>query len=137
MNEQQIREIVEAAFKSHFGDVKLLRVNVRHGFDYDDDPVVDVNVIYDGKVEQLNGAGIVGVRSEVVTKVWREMEVPPASPMSTSSPGPTSGVATRRRSDAMAAAAGRGAVLPPLGRAARECCGAAGSGRALRARVHA
>ncbi len=55
--------------------------------------------------------------------------------MSTSSPGPRSGVATRRRSDAMAAAAGRGAVFPPLGRAARECCGAAGSGRALPARA--
>jgi len=80
VNEQQIREIVEAAFKSYFGDVKLLMVNVRHGFDYDDDPVVDVNVIYDGKVEQLNGAGIVGVRSEVVTKVWREMEDSPGFP---------------------------------------------------------
>ena len=81
MNEQQVREIAEAAFKSHFGDVKLLTVNVRRGFDYDDDPVVAVNVIYDGKVEQLSGAGIVGIRSEVVTKVWREVEDSPGFPL--------------------------------------------------------
>ena len=81
MNEQQVREITEAAFKSHFGDVKLLGVNVRRGFDYDDDPVVAVNVIYDGKVEQLSGAGIVGIRSEIVTKVWREVEDSPGFPL--------------------------------------------------------
>ncbi len=56
MNEQQVGEIAEAAFRSHFGDVKIVRVNVRRGFDYDeDDSMLDVNIIYDGKYEQLNG----------------------------------------------------------------------------------
>ncbi len=80
MNERQIREIAEAAFKSHFGDVKLFRVNVRRGFDYDDDPVVDVTIIYDGKYEQLNGAGLVDVQREVVDKAWREAEDSPGFP---------------------------------------------------------
>ena len=31
MNEQQIREIAETAFKRHFGGVKLLGVNVKPG----------------------------------------------------------------------------------------------------------
>ena len=80
MNEQQVGEIAEAAFKSHFGDVKLFRVNVRRGFDYDDDPVVDVTIIYDGKYEQLNGAGLVDVQREVVDKAWREAEDSPGFP---------------------------------------------------------
>ena len=80
MNEQQVGEIAEAAFKSHFGDVKLFRVNVRRGFDYDDDPVVDVTIIYDGQYEQLNGAGLVDVQREVVDKAWREAEDSPGFP---------------------------------------------------------
>ena len=81
MNERQIREIAEAAFKSHFGDVKLFRVNVRRGFDYDDDPVVDVTIIYDGKYEQLNGAGLLHVESEITSKVWYEREDSPGWPL--------------------------------------------------------
>ena len=82
MNEQQVGEIAEAAFKSHFGDVKLLRVNVRRGFDYDpDDPMVDVAIIYDGKYEQLNGVGLVDVQTEIVSKVWREAEDSPGFPL--------------------------------------------------------
>ena len=82
MNEQQVGEIAEAAFKSHFGDVKLLRVNVRRGFDYDpDDPMVDVTIIYDGKYEQLNGVGLVDVQTEIVSKVWREAEDSPGFPL--------------------------------------------------------
>ena len=38
MNEQNIREIAETAFKARFGDVKIVRVNVRPRFDHDDDP---------------------------------------------------------------------------------------------------
>ena len=70
MNEQQIREIAETAFKRHFGDVKLFRVNVRPGVDYYDDPKVDVNIIYDGEYEQLNAPGLLRVQSEIVDKVW-------------------------------------------------------------------
>ena len=75
MNERQIREIAETAFKRYFGDVKLFRVNVRPGFGFEDDsPKVDVTIIYDGKYEQLNGAGMVRVQSEIVSKTWREVE---------------------------------------------------------------
>ena len=73
MDEQQIREIAEAAFKRYFGDVEVFRVNVRPGFDHDEDPVVDVTIIYDGKYEQLNGEGLVRVHSEIVDKAWREV----------------------------------------------------------------
>ena len=79
MDEQAIREIVEAAFKTEFKDVEILRINVRPGFDHDDDPIVDVNIIYDGKVEQLGGAGIVRVRSEIISKV-RDRDDPARDP---------------------------------------------------------
>ena len=59
MNEQQVREIAEAAFRGRFPDVKLHRVNVWPGADFEDDsPAVDVNIIYDGKYEQLNARGL-------------------------------------------------------------------------------
>ena len=100
MNEQRVREIAEAAFKAHFGAVRVVRVNVRRGFDYDeDDPMADVNIIYDGKYEQLSGHGLLDVQSEIVSKVWWDVEDSPASRSYTSSPSPTSGGATRRRSD--------------------------------------
>ena len=61
MNEQQVGEVAKAAFHSSFGDVEVVRVNVRRGFDYDEDgPTVDVNIIYDGKVEQLDGQASCG-----------------------------------------------------------------------------
>ena len=75
MNEQQIREIAETAFKRYFGDVKIVRVNVWPGFGFEDDsPVVDVKIIYDGKYEQLKGMGPLRVHSEIVDKAWREVE---------------------------------------------------------------
>ena len=74
MNEQQIREIAETAFKRYFGDVKIVRVNVWPGFDHYDDPKVDVKIIYDGKYEQLKGMGPLRVHSEIVDKAWREVE---------------------------------------------------------------
>ena len=75
MNEQQIREIAETAFKRYFGAIEVFRVNVRPGYGFEDDsPVVDVTIIYDGKYEQLNGAGLVDVQREVVDKAWREVE---------------------------------------------------------------
>ena len=74
MNEQRIREIAETAFKRHFGDVEVVRVNVRPGFDHDEDPKVDVKIIYDGKFEQLTGEGLLQVHSDIVSKTWREVE---------------------------------------------------------------
>ena len=75
MNEQRIREIAEAAFKRHFGEVGVFRVDVRPGFGFEDDsPVVDVTIIYDGEYEQLNGEGLLWVHSAIVDKAWREVE---------------------------------------------------------------
>ena len=74
MDEQRVREIAEAAFKAHFGAVRVVRVNVRRGFDYDeDDPMVDVNIIYDGKYEQLSGQGLLGAVGDH-SKVWWDVE---------------------------------------------------------------
>ena len=81
MNEQQIREIAETAFKRHFGDVKIVRVNVWPGFDHYDDPKVDVKIIYDGKYEQLKGMGPLRVQAEIVDKVWRSADDSPGFPM--------------------------------------------------------
>ena len=83
MDDQQVREIAEAAFKAHFGDIDVCRVNIRHGFDFDDDPVpvVDVHIIYDGKFEQLNGNGLLDVSLDINNKVWRDAEDSPGWPM--------------------------------------------------------
>ena len=82
MNEQQVGEIAETAFRARFGNVKIVRINVRRGFDYDeDDPMVDVNIIYDGKYEQLNAGDLLDVRTEIVSKVWREAEDSPGFPL--------------------------------------------------------
>ena len=73
MDEQQVREIAEAAFKREFRDGKIVRINVwpRLGFE-DDSPVVDVHIIYDDKYEQVSGRGFLRVLSELVSKAWRE-----------------------------------------------------------------
>ena len=81
MNEQQVGVIAEAAFRARFGDVKIVRVNVRSGFDHEGDPVVDVNIIYDCKYERLKGGGLFDVRKEIIDKVWREVEDSPGYPM--------------------------------------------------------
>ena len=81
MNNQQVREIAEAAFKARFGDIDIVSINVKPGFGFEDDsPVVDVNIIYDGTVEQLGGEGILRVLSEVVEKVWEDAQDSPGYP---------------------------------------------------------
>lgn len=80
MNDQQVREIAEAAFRAHFDDLKVVRVNIRRGFDHEDDPVVDVNIIYDGKYEQLKGSSLLDVRLDINHKVWRDAEDSPGWP---------------------------------------------------------
>ena len=81
MNNQQVREIAEAAFKARFGDIEVVSVNVKPGFDHCDDPVVDVKIIYDGTVEQLGGAGILRVQSEIIDKMWWNAEDSPDFPL--------------------------------------------------------
>ena len=80
MDEQQVREIAETAFRARFGDVDIVCVNVKPGFDHYDDPMLDVKIIYDGEFEQLNAAGILSVRTEIVTKVWWNEEDSPGWP---------------------------------------------------------
>ena len=80
MNEQEVREIAASAFKARFRDIDIICINVKHGFDHYDDPVLDVTIIYDGEVEQLNGEGILGVQSELIEKVWEEVEDSPVWP---------------------------------------------------------
>ena len=40
MNERQVREIAETAFRARFGDIEVVSVNVKPGFDHYDDPLV-------------------------------------------------------------------------------------------------
>ena len=76
MDEQQLREIAEAAFKRQFGDVEIIRINVRQGVGFEDDsPIVDVNIIYDDESGQVTGHGLVLTRTELVDKTWREGKV--------------------------------------------------------------
>ena len=81
MNEQEMREIVEAAFKARFGDVELVCINVKPGVDFDGDHVVNIKIIYDGKVEQLNGEGLLRVDHEVDTKFDADSEAYPGWPL--------------------------------------------------------
>ena len=59
----------------------MFRVNIRRGFDYEDDPVVDVHIIYDGMYEQLNGAGLLNVDMEISNKMWRDAHDSPRWPL--------------------------------------------------------
>ena len=73
MDEQQMREVAEAAFKRHFGGVEVVRIDIRQGLDFEDDsPAVDVNIIYDDESGQVTGRGFLSVLSEVVDRTWRE-----------------------------------------------------------------
>ena len=84
MNNQQVREIAEAAFKARFSDIDIVSINIKPGFDHDDDPMLDVKIIYDGKVEALiapdKAPDMMEVRSEIIDKVWREAEDAPVWP---------------------------------------------------------
>ena len=80
MNNQQVREIAEAAFKARFGDIGIVSINVAPGFDHCDDPMVDVRIIYDAAFEDLRTEGTVRVRSEIIEKVWAAAEDSPGYP---------------------------------------------------------
>ena len=72
MNHQQIREIAEAAFKAHFGHIGILSINIEPGFDLDGDPLVDVRIIYDAKMEEVLNGDTMAVRDEIMDNFWRE-----------------------------------------------------------------
>ena len=72
MDEQQLREIAEAAFKRQFGHIGIVGINIRQRLDHDDDPVVDVDIYYDDECGELTSRGYMRVRSEVLDKTWYE-----------------------------------------------------------------
>ena len=80
MDIQQVREIAEAAFKAHFGDIDIVSINIRQRFDDYDDPLVDVKIVYDAEVERLIAGNTMEVRSEIIDKVWRDAEDSPGWP---------------------------------------------------------
>ena len=80
MNPQHVREIAEAAFKARFGDIGIVSINVKPGFDHYDDPLVEVKIIYDAAFEDLRTGGTMRVRSEIIDKVWRDAEDSPFWP---------------------------------------------------------
>ena len=69
MDIEQVREIAEAAFKARFPGIGIV-VHVKPGFDHDDDPLVDVRIIYDAAYEDLSIEGTMSVQSEIIDKVW-------------------------------------------------------------------
>ena len=75
MDEQQLREIAEAAFKRQFSDIDIVRINIRQGVGFEDDsPIVDVSIVYD-ESGQATSHGLVSARTELVDKTWREGKV--------------------------------------------------------------
>ena len=44
MDEQQVREIAENAFRAHFSDFEIIRIDIEPRIDHDGDRVVDVNI---------------------------------------------------------------------------------------------
>ena len=56
--DEEIRKIAEEAFRKHYGDIELVRVNIKHGLDFYGDPMVELRYVYDdkrGKVGSLGG----------------------------------------------------------------------------------
>ena len=80
MNNQQVRKISEAGFKARFGGIGALSINIKPGFDPDDDPLVDVRIIYDAAFEDLNAEGTMNVCSEIIDMVWYGAEKSPCWP---------------------------------------------------------
>ena len=76
MNIEQVRETAEAAFKARFSGIGIV-VHVKPGFDHDDDPLMDVRIIYDAAYEDLNIEDKMSVQSEIIDKVWSETEDSP------------------------------------------------------------
>ena len=80
MNNQQVREITEAAFKARFGDIGIVGIDIAPGFDHYDDPLVDVRITYDAAFEDLRTEATMKVRSEIIDKVWRDAPDSPGWP---------------------------------------------------------
>ncbi len=81
MDEQRVRQIVEAAFKARFSDIDIVTIEIDPGgFNLDGEPLVDVRVVYDAELEQLLRGNPMEVRSEIIEKLWDEPEDSPVWP---------------------------------------------------------
>ena len=75
MNEQHLREIAIVAFRRYFSDVKIIGVEVQHGFHHldIDRPVVEVTIRFDGsKYEKSYAEDLANVNSEILDRAWRK-----------------------------------------------------------------
>lgn len=74
MNNQQVCDIAETAFKARFGDI----ISVKPDFDHYDDPLVDMKIICEGNIKQMIAPDkvpeMMEVRSEIIDKVWRDAQ---------------------------------------------------------------
>ena len=78
MKEQQVREIAEAVFKARFRDIDIVTISVEPDFSLDDEPLLDVRIVYDAEVERLispdGRSNVLDVRTEIIEKVWEAPE---------------------------------------------------------------
>lgn len=70
----EIAKIAKNAFRAHFSEVKLVRVNINPRLDYNEEPIVEVKIIYDGKLKQMTGDKLLRVQHDIVSKAWRDVE---------------------------------------------------------------
>ena len=70
----ELKRIAERAFKARFSGIKIVRIDVKPGYDLDGDSVVDVTFVCDGDYSQFNGKGLIKVQSEIISKAWRDEE---------------------------------------------------------------
>ena len=68
----ELRRIAERAFKVRFSSIKIVRIDVKPGYDHDGDAVVYVNFVCDGDYRQLTGRALNKLQSEIVSKTWRD-----------------------------------------------------------------
>ena len=67
----ELRRIAEHAFKARFSRIKIVRIDVKPGYDHDGDAVVYVNFVCDGDYRQLTGKALSKLHYEIVSETWR------------------------------------------------------------------
>ncbi len=70
----ELKRIAERAFNARFSGIKIVRIDVKPGYDLDGDSVVDVTFVCDGDYSQFNGKGLIKVQSEIISKAWRDAD---------------------------------------------------------------
>jgi len=68
----ELKRIAERAFKVRFSSIKIVRIDVKPGYDHDGDAVVYVNFVCDGDYSQFTGRALNKLHSEIVSKTWRD-----------------------------------------------------------------